>query len=113
MQHAAIVSPIYRPTIKGSHAHELHIKAKGQHIPGSPFSVAVTAPIEELRTEILTIGAGGVSKPKDVAMKQSREVVEGRRRPCVSVFRPGGTKLKSFGTLQGQFIDPCGVTVDG
>ncbi len=34
----------------------------------------------------------------------------------VSVFSPSGERLQSFGTQgsgQGQFKDPCGVTVDG
>ena len=43
----------YQPTIKGRH--QLHIKVEGQHVRGSPFSVAVTLPIEKLGTPILTI----------------------------------------------------------
>ena len=44
----------YQPTIKGRH--QLHIKVEGQHIRGSPFSVAVKAPVEKLGTPILTLG---------------------------------------------------------
>jgi hypothetical protein len=44
----------YQPTIKGRH--QLHIKAEGQHIRGSPFSVAVKSPVEKLGTPILTVG---------------------------------------------------------
>ena len=41
----------YQSTIKGRH--QLHIKVQGQHIRGSPFSVAVKSSVENL---ILTIG---------------------------------------------------------
>ena len=43
----------YQPTVKGRH--QLHIKVKGQHIRGSPFSVAVKMPVDKLGTPILTI----------------------------------------------------------
>ena len=103
----------YQPTIKGRH--QLHIKMEDQHIRGSPFSVAVNSPVEELGTPILTIG--GIEKPWGVAINQRGEVVVTERgRHCVSVFRPSGWKLRSFGTYgsgQGQFNEPCGVAVDG
>ena len=103
----------YQPTIKGRH--QLHIKMEGQHIRGSPFSVAVKSPVEELGTPILTIG--GVEEPWGVAINQRREVVVTKRiGHCVSVFSPSGVKLRSFGTGgsgQGQFNKPGGVAVDG
>ena len=37
----------YQPIMKGRH--KLHIKVKGQHIRGSPFSVAVKLPVEDLK----------------------------------------------------------------
>ena len=103
----------YQPTIKGRH--QLHIKVEGQHIRGSPFSVAVTAPVEKLGPPILTIG--GVISPWGVAITPKGEVVvsecNGHR---VSVFSPGGKKLRSFGAYgsgQGQFKHPTGVAVNG
>ena len=103
----------YQPTIKGRH--QLHIKMEGQHIRGSPSSVAVKSPVEKLGTPILTLG--GVDRPRGVAINKRGEVVvtEGGGN-CVSVFSPSGKKLRSFGTKgssQGQFNCPCGVTVDG
>ena len=102
----------YQPTIKGRH--QLHIKVEGQHIAGSPSSVAVKSPVEKLGTPILTLG--GV-KARGVAINQRGEVVvteyDGN---CVSVFSPSGEKLRSFGTPgsgQGQFKYPYGVAVDG
>ena len=44
----------YQPTVKGRH--QLHIKADGQHIRGSPFSVTVKRPVEKLGTPIQTWG---------------------------------------------------------
>ena len=103
----------YQPTIKGRH--QLHIKVEGQHIRGSPSSVAVKSPVEKLGTPILTLD--GVHRPMGVAINKRGEVVVTEvGRNCVFVFSPSGEKLRSFGTLgscQGQFDWPCGVTVDG
>ena len=103
----------YQPTIKGRH--QLHIKVEGQHIRGSPSSVAVKSPVEKLGTPILTLG--GVDGPRGVAINKRDEVVATEAdEDCVSVFSPRGEKLQSFGTRgsgQGQFDWPCGVTVDG
>ena len=102
----------YQPAIKGKH--QLHIKVEGQHVRGSPFSVAVTLPIEKLGTPILTIG--DVEKPWGVAINKRGEVVVTDRKMHVSVFSPSGVKLRSFGihgSGHGQFDEPCGVAVDG
>ena len=103
----------YQPTIKGRH--QLHIKVEGQHVRGSPSSVAVKSPVEKLGTPILTLD--GVRKPMGVAINQRGEVVVTELDVhCVSVFSPSGEKLRSFdshGSGQGQFIFPCGVAVDG
>ena len=103
----------YQPIIKGRH--KLHIKVKGQHVRGSPSSVAVKSPVEKLGTPILTLG--GVRRPWGVAINQRGGVVvtewDGH---CVSVFSPSGEKLISFGTRgsgQGQLNNPYGVAVDG
>ena len=103
----------YQPTIKGRH--QLHIKVEGQHVRGSPSSVAVKSPVEKLGTPILTLG--GMGKPWGVAINQRGEVVvTDWKGHCVSVFSPNGEKLLSFGTCgsgQGQFKHPYGVEVDG
>ena len=98
----------FQPTIKGRH--HLHIKVEGQHVRGSPSSVAVKSPVEKLGTPILTLG--GVREPWGVAINQRGEVVVTERDGhCVSVFSPNGENLRSFG--QGQFEYPLGVAVDG
>ena len=103
----------YIPTIKGRN--QLHIKVEGQHVRGSPSSVAVKSPVEKLGTPILTLGE--VRVPYGVVINQRGEVVVTERdRHCVSLFSPNGEKLRSFGTLgsgQGRFKHPCGVAVDG
>ena len=103
----------YQPTIKGRH--QLHIKMKGQHIRGSPFSVAVKSPVEKLGIPILTIdGITGI--PCGVAINQRGEVVVTEKKGhCVSVFSPSGRKLRSFGMHgcgPGQFSKPSRLTVD-
>ena len=103
----------YQPTIKGRH--QLHIKVEGQHVKGSPSSVAVNSPVEKLGTPILTLG--GVRKPTGVAINQRGKVVMTEWGVhCVSVFSPSGEKLRSFGkpgSGQGQFDRPYVVAVDG
>ena len=97
----------YQPTIKGKH--HLHVKADGEHIKGSPFSIAVRAPVEKLGPPILTIAE--VSTPLGVAVTPKGDVVVSEHYGhCVSVFSPGGKKRRSFG----QFLNyPAGVAVDG
>ena len=104
----------YQPTIKGRH--QLHIKAEGKNIRGSPFTVAVKAPIEKLGTPILTLMCGEKS-PRGCAIKQSGEIfVTDENTQCVAVFIPNGQILRSFGrygSRQGQFDNPRGLTLDG
>ena len=103
----------YQPTIKGRH--QLHIRVEGQHIRGSPFSVAVKLPVEKLGTPILTIG--GVGGPRGVTINHRGEmVVADQVSHCIHVLSPSGEKLRSFGTRgsgKGQFSSPRGVAVDG
>ena len=103
----------YQPTIKGRH--QLHVKAYGQHVRGSPFSVGVKSQVENLSIPILTIG--GMKRPWGVVINQRGEmVVCDRELNCVSVFSPSGVQLRSFGTCgsgHGEFNEPCGVAVDG
>ena len=103
----------YQPSIKGRH--QLHIKVEGQHIRGSPFSVAVKMPVDKLSAPILTIDRP--KSPWGVAVKQKGEVVVTEEdRHCVSVFSPNGEKIRSFGSRgsdYGRFQSPRGVAVDG
>jgi tripartite motif-containing protein 2/3/tripartite motif-containing protein 71 len=102
----------YQPTIKGRH--QLHIKAEGQHIRGSPFSVAVKSPVEKLGAPILTVG--GVEAPWGVAINQRGEVVVAEcGGHCISMFSPSGEKLRSFGNYgsgPGQVRRPHEVAID-
>ena len=102
----------YEPTVKSKH--QFHVKVEGQHIRGSPFSVAVKLPVEKLGNPILTIDK--VEGPCGVAVNQRGDVVVTEHDGnCVSVFSQCGKKLRSFGTQgsgHGQFKYPCGVTVD-
>ena len=85
----------YHPTIKGRH--QLHIKVEGQHVKGSPFSIAIKLPVKKLSKPILTINH--LKIPDGVVTNQRREVVVTEETGhCVSVFSPCGEKLRSFGT---------------
>ncbi len=61
----------YQPTVKGRH--QLHIKADGQHIIESPFSVTVKLPVEKLATPILTLS--NLGRLWGVAVNGKGEVV--------------------------------------
>ena len=102
----------YQPTVKGKH--QFHVKVEGQHVRGSPFSVAVKLPVEKLGHSILTIDR--VEGPWGVTVNRRGDVVVTERsRHCVSVFSQCGKKLRSFGTrgsVHGQFNEPRGITVD-
>ena len=102
----------YQPTTKGRH--QLHIKAEGQPITGSPFSIAAKSSVERLGLPILTIE--GLAHPWGVAVNQRGEVMVTEKTGCrVSVFSPNGEKVRSFGTPGsdlGQFNHPFGVAVD-
>ena len=102
----------YQPTIKGRH--NLLFKVDGQHIRGSPFSVAVKSSIRNLGTPIHCINE--VNGPYGVALDHKCQlVVSGFHDHCIHVFSPDGKKLLSFGSRgsgQGQFLHPMGVAVD-
>ena len=104
---------IYHFKIKGKH--QLHIKVKGQHVRGSPFTIVAKSPVKELGTPLLTIGE--MKRPWGVAVNMRGEVVvTDVSGDCVSVFSSSGEKLLSFGTRgsgQGQFDCPCDVAIDG
>ena len=105
----------YQPTIKGRH--QLHIKVEGQHVRGSPSSVAVKSPGERLGTLILPLDLGWMSKPRGIVINQKGEVmVTEFTGHCVSVFSPSGKKIRSFGTSGSrlrEFQAPCGIALDG
>ena len=101
----------YQPTVKGKH--QFLVKVEGQHIRGSPFTVAVKLPVQKLGHSILTIDR--VKRPCGVAVNQRGEVVVTEfNKDCVSVFSQCGSKLSSGtrGSGHGQFMYSRGVAVD-
>ena len=102
----------YQPTSRGRH--QLHIKLKGEHIKGSPFSVAVKLPVKEFDNPVMTIS--GVNGPWGVAVNQQGEVVVAEDGGhSLSIFSSTGEKIRSFGSLgtgHGQFNRPLGVAID-
>ena len=102
----------YQPTSRGRH--QLHVKAKGKHIKGSPFTITVKVPVQKLSTPIRTID--GVKQPWGLAVNQQGEVVVVENGGnCVSIFSSNGEKVRSFGSYgngHGQFNSPCGIAID-
>ena len=99
----------YQATSQGKH--QLHIKVEGDHINGSPSPVNV---IRKLGTPIKIIR--GMTKPSGVAVNQRGKIIVAEdNEHCISIFKPSGDKLRSFGSYgsgQGQFWSPWGVAVD-
>ena len=104
----------YQPIIEGRH--QLHITVEGQHIRGSPFSIAAKSPWEDYKLYIPILTLRGAEEPCGVVINQQGEVVvteSGADR--VSVFSASGEKVRSFGSRgagEGQFIGPTGVAVN-
>ena len=94
--------------------HQLHVKIEGQHIRGSPLIIAVKSSVEELGPPILSVRR--VVDPWGAATNQQGEIVVTDYTGCaVSVFSPGGEKVRSFDRCisgEGQLMYPCGVAVD-
>ena len=104
----------YQPTIKGQH--QFHITVEGQHIRGSPFSIAVTSfifgqPIHSI---------DGVEHPWGIAISHNGEIVVSERgHNHISVYSPSGKKIRTIrvsglGGLLGDGSDNLfGLTCDG
>ena len=104
----------YRPSVKGRH--QLHVRVERNHIRGSPFAmVAKSADPTQLGVPILS--RYDVDAPYGAAVDRVRGslVVTEANKHCVSVFRLGGGKVRSFGTRgagPGEFSGPGGVELD-
>ena len=102
----------YQPINKGQH--QLHIKADGQHIKGSPFSIAVKMPVESLGPPLQAMN--DIGEPWGVTIKSNGEIVVTEwGNSCISIFSPMGKKLQSFkahGLGDGESPRLCNVAVD-
>ena len=102
----------YRPVNRGRHS--LHIRVNCTHIRGSPFSIAVTPSLENLRTPAKVWLTS--NHPYGIAVNSSRQIVfTEQNEDCVSLVNAEGQTIACFGrpgSRSGQLKAPCGVTVD-
>ena len=103
----------YEPSVQGNHC--LHFKIEGQHIHGSPYLVHAKLPRTMLGvTPVASIN--DLKGPWGVAVNKKGEIfVSEHEGHCISVFRPSGEKIRSFGSYgskEGQFNKPRGITLD-
>jgi tripartite motif-containing protein 2/3/tripartite motif-containing protein 71 len=102
----------FLPKSKGKH--KLHIKADGRHILGSPFPLLVTLPVEQVDAPLQVIN--GVIGPFGIAVDiHGCLVVAEYGLHRVSIF-DSGKRINTFGSYgsgDGEFINPRGVVVDG
>jgi tripartite motif-containing protein 2/3/tripartite motif-containing protein 71 len=104
----------YKPTAKGKH--QLHIKVKGRHIRGSPFTVLVKLPLEmRFCTPIMSIP---VENPYGVVLnhQETELIVSEEKKGRISIFSLSrdklGEKLRSFsthGSCKGELNGPIGI----
>ena len=105
----------YQPAIKGQN--QLHITVEGQHIRGSPFSIAVTS--SSYRQPIHSID--GVEGPWGITINHNGEIVvsEIGGRDHISVYSPSGKKIRTYrvsglgGLLGDGSGNLLGLTCDG
>ena len=101
----------YQPATRGEH--QLHIRINGKNIKGSPYTVAVIPSPDSLGKAVRSIG--NLQRPWGIATNSRGHIVVAEHNGhCVSVFTPGGRKIRSFGskgTSHGQFHYPRGVAV--
>ena len=94
----------YCPQHRGYH--QLHIQVEGNHISGSPFTVAVliTTPTSTIKD---------LSSPRAVATNERGQVIVAEHcGHCISLFSANGEKVASFGSngsTPGQVDSPIGV----
>ena len=88
----SVCTVTYTPTLRGRH--QLRITINETDIPGSPFTLHVL-PSPEMRG-VVQRTITGVSKPCDVAVSKSGEVVVYESSSCCSVYNREGEKLWSF-----------------
>ena len=102
----------YQPFTRGEH--QLHISMKGKQTKGSPHTVAVRRPPLDLWNPIRTIRNSNT--PWGIVTdSKGRIIVTEYSAHRVSIYTPGGNKIRSFGNssaAKGQFRSPLGVTVD-
>ena len=104
----------FEPHVKGMHL--LRVKLKGQHIMGSPFSVAVGYPVIPIGTPMLMFR--DIKTPRGIAVNVERDevIVAEMNAHCISIFSPSGEKIRSFGSYgasYGNFKYPRSVALDG
>ena len=95
----------YLPQYRGPQ--QLHIRIRGRHIAGSPFSLSV---ITTKPTNVIT----GVQGPWGLTLNQGKIMVVENGGNCLSVLSENGGKERSFGTHSsgpGQLRAPCGVAL--
>ena len=102
----------YQPATRGEH--QLHIRINGKNIKGSPYTVTVLPSPQSLGKPVRSIG--NLQGPWGIATNSRGHIVVAERNGhCVSVFTPGGRKIRSFGSKGNshrQFNSPRGVAVD-
>ena len=103
----------YKPKARGKY--KLYVKVNNTNIPGSPFNVTVSLPIQKLGNHMFKLC--DVNMPAGLAVNERGDIIvaeEGSQ--CISFFNSSGGKINSVG-LQGlnarglDEIKPHGVAI--
>ena len=96
-----------------SHAggkHLLTVCLGGVNIPGSPFTNRII-PLPEMRGIPVNI-ISRRNRPWGVVVTKNEEIVVAERDShCITILNEEGRKVRSLGTKEGEFTNPCGVAI--
>lgn len=98
----------YVPRVRGRH--KLEITANGLPLVGSPYTVLVTVPAEQLGKTVKVIG--GVKQPMSIAINSAGEKLIAEQYGDVKVLVKGDKKVHTVEGFQYGFKELRGIAVD-
>lgn len=99
---------IFTPVVRGRH--KLAVEVNGEHVPGSPFPLFVTVPIEQLQNPVRVVD--GLKAPYALAFNSAGNMVVAHSHPQsrLSVYCKQGQKVLEVKPR--GLCNPSGVAVD-
>ena len=88
----------------------LTVHLGGVNIPGSPFTNRII-PLPEKRGIPVNI-ISRLNRPWGIVVTKNEEIVVAERDShCITILNEEGRKVRSLGTKEGEFTNPCGVAI--
>ena len=88
----------------------LTVRLGGVNIPGSPFTNRII-PLPEMRGIPVNI-ISRLNRPRGVVVTKNEEIIVAERDShCTAILNEERRKVRSLGTKEGEFTNPCGVAI--